>query len=48
MGPNQVGTKVVKASGYEEAKGINERFIDLNKAAEGASKLSKPALANLQ
>ena len=27
----------------EDAKGINERFIDLNKASEGAPKISKPS-----
>lgn len=32
-----------KAQGYEDAKGINERFIDLNKASEGAPKISKPS-----
>lgn len=42
----QGGSKVFKASGYEDAKGINERFIDLNKASEGAPKIAKPALAN--
>lgn len=39
----QGGSKVFKASGYEDAKGINERFIDLNKASEGAPKISKPS-----
>ena len=38
----QGGSKVFKAQGYEDAKGINERFIDLNKASEGAPKISKP------
>ena len=48
IGPSQVGTKVIKVSGYEDAKGINERFIDLNKVSEGAPKISKPVLTNLQ
>ena len=39
----QGGSKVFKAQGYEDAKGINERFIDLNKASEGAPKISKPS-----
>lgn len=38
----QGGSKVFKASGgYDGEKGINERFIDLNKASEGAPKISK-------
>jgi len=38
------GSKVFKATGYEDSKGINERFIDLNKASEGAPKISKPTI----
>ena len=37
------GSKVFKAQGYDDAKGINERFIDLNKASEGAPKINKPS-----
>ena len=33
--------KQYKTGGYEEGKGLNERFIDLNKAAEGAPKITK-------
>ena len=39
------GSKVFKVPGYEDSKGINERFIDLNKVSEGAPKISKPTLA---
>ena len=34
----QGGSKVFKAPGYEDAKGINERFIDLNKVSDNAPK----------
>lgn len=35
-------SKVFKASsGYEGEKGINERFIDLNKVTDGAPKIAK-------
>ena len=38
-GQIQGTSKVFKAQGYEDAKCINERFIDLNKASEGAPKI---------
>ena len=39
-------SKVLKDKGYEDAKNLNERFIDLNKGKEGAPKVSKPSFAN--
>ena len=38
------GNKFTKGAGYEDAKGINERFSDLAKASEGAPKIQKPSI----
>lgn len=35
---------MLKVGGYEDAKGINERFTDLAKASEGAPKIQKPSI----